>query len=257
MRVDALRSLNRWDDVLAAVESYLGQFTERPAPRRGALQEGRGDGEGASRHGREVASQEGQHEVITLYRRVWAEAPLEAWGERAGERLEQIAAALPSAEAAVVRTRSAAELVTRGMIYFDHNRNDESESAFASALGAPGLDADYECRARFYRAQSVWKQRQRPRAAPLFDEADGSARGPATATSTRRRSTRGRAATPRPGTATPRWRATRASRPSTPTTATPTTRGCGWRSWRPTPVTRRRPPRSWPRCRRAIRRATC
>ena len=59
------------------------------------------------------------------------------------------------------------------MIYFDHNRNQESEAAFAAALAAPGLNGDFECKARFYRAQSVWKARQRPRAAPLFDEADG------------------------------------------------------------------------------------
>ena len=107
-----------------------------------------------------------------IYRRVWAEAPLEAWGDRAAERLEQIAAALPAAEAAVVRARTAGEWVSRGMVLFDRNRNVESEAAFASALAAPGLDADLECRARFHRAQSVWKQRQRPRAAPLFDEAE-------------------------------------------------------------------------------------
>jgi soluble lytic murein transglycosylase len=59
------------------------------------------------------------------------------------------------------------------MSYFNANRNDESERAFATALSAPGLDRDLECRARFHRAQSVWKARQRPRAAPLFDEADG------------------------------------------------------------------------------------
>jgi soluble lytic murein transglycosylase len=58
------------------------------------------------------------------------------------------------------------------MRFFDENRNLESEAAFAAGLGAPGLDADLECRARFHRAQSVWKQRQRPRAAPLFDEAE-------------------------------------------------------------------------------------
>ena len=58
------------------------------------------------------------------------------------------------------------------MVLFDQNRNVESEAAFNSALTAPGLDADLECRARFHRAQSAWKQRQRPRAAPLFDEAE-------------------------------------------------------------------------------------
>ena len=49
----------------------------------------------------------GPQEVIDLYRRVWAEAPLEAWGERAGDRLEQIAAALPAPEAARASARTA------------------------------------------------------------------------------------------------------------------------------------------------------
>ena len=85
---------------------------------------------------------------------------------------------LPAPEAAALRTRTAGELVTRGTVLFDRNRNAESEATFAAALGAPGLDADLECRARFYRAQSVWKARQRPRAAPLFDEAEAAcARG--------------------------------------------------------------------------------
>ena len=172
IRIDALRSLNRWDEALAAIESHLARFTgglrhaEVLYKKAEAIEKARAGKEGRS-------AQAGQQEVINLYRRVWAEAPLEAWGERAGDRLEQIAAGLPAPEAAVVRGHTAAELVTRGMIYFDHNRNQESESAFAAALGAPGLNADYACKARFYRAQSVWKARQRPRAAPLFDEADG------------------------------------------------------------------------------------
>lgn len=165
IRIDALRSLNRWDEALAALEGHLGRFTG--GLRHAEVLYKKAEATEKARAGKD------EQEVINLYRRVWAEAPLEAWGERAGDRLEQIAAGLPAPEAAVVRTRSAAELVTRGMIYFDHNRNQESESAFAAALAAPGLNADYECKARFYRAQSVWKARQRPRAAPLFDEADG------------------------------------------------------------------------------------
>ena len=61
--------------------------------------------------------QAAQQQVIDLYRRVWAEAPLEAWGDRAGDRLEQIAATLPAPEAQLVRTHIATELVTRGMSY--------------------------------------------------------------------------------------------------------------------------------------------
>ncbi|HVV50467.1 MAG TPA: tetratricopeptide repeat protein, partial [Polyangia bacterium] len=167
IRIDALRSLLRWDEALAALDAHLAKFPN--GARRAEVLYKKAEAMEKARPGAGAPPQE----AVNLYRRVWAEAPLEVWSERAGERLEQIAAALPAPEAAVVRARTAGELVTRGMVFFDHNRNQESESTFAAALGAPGLDADLECKARFYRAQSVWKERQRPRAAPLFDEADG------------------------------------------------------------------------------------
>jgi soluble lytic murein transglycosylase len=167
--IDALRSLFKWDEALAAIEAHLKRFPN--GPRRAEVLYKKAEATEKAHPGRDprVPGQE----VVDLYRRVWAEAPLEAWSDRAGDRLEQIASALPAPEAAIVRTHTAADMVTRGMVFFDHNRNQESESAFAAALGAPGLGADLECKARFYRAQSVWKERQRPRAAPLFDQADG------------------------------------------------------------------------------------
>jgi soluble lytic murein transglycosylase len=165
IRIDALRSLLRWDEALAAIEAHLTAFPN--GPRRAEVFYKKAEALEKTHPGKPPVE-----EAIALYRRVWAEAPLEAWSDRAGDRLEQIAAAYPAPEAGVVRTHTAGELVTRGMVYFDHNRNQESESTFAAALGAPGLNADLECKARFHRAQSVWKERQRPRAAPLFDQAD-------------------------------------------------------------------------------------
>src|SRR5436190_10331427 len=170
VRIDALRTLGRWSDALAALENFLQQWPNGPRhaeslfKKADAMEKAAGGGSGDAR--------KAPPDVVAIYRRVWAEAPLGGWGDRAAERLEQIAATLPAGEAAVIRTRTAGEWVSRGMVLFDQNRNQESETAFASALGAPGLDGDLECRARFHRAQSVWKQRQRPRAAPLFDEAD-------------------------------------------------------------------------------------
>jgi len=164
IRIDALRSLSRWDDALAAVKEYLTRFPNGPRRAEALFKKAE-----AMEKATPAAP---PSEVVPIYRRVWSEAPLEAWSDRAGERLEQIAAALPAPEAATVRARTAAELVTRGMVFFDHNRNQESENTLAGALGAPGLNPELECKARFYRAQSVWKARQRPRAAPLFDEAD-------------------------------------------------------------------------------------
>jgi soluble lytic murein transglycosylase len=170
VRIDALRSMNRWSDALAALDGYLQHFPN--GPRHAEALYKKAEAIERTVPGGSADARMAAPDATALYRRVWAEAPLEAWDDRAAERLNQIAAALPPAEAAIVRTRTAGELVTRGTSFFDHNRNADSESTFAAALGAPGLDGDLECRARFYRAQSVWKARQRSRAAPLFDEAD-------------------------------------------------------------------------------------
>ena len=167
--IDALRTLGRWSDALAALEKYLQQWPNGPRRAESLFKKAEAMEKAAGGGG---DARKAAPEVTAIYRRVWAEAPMDVWGDRAAERLEQIAAALPSAQAAVVRARTAGELMSRGMVLFERNRNQESETAFASALAAPGLDADLECRARFHRAQSVWKQRQRQRAAPLFDEAE-------------------------------------------------------------------------------------
>jgi peptidoglycan lytic transglycosylase len=169
VRIDALRSLARWDEALSAMDAYLGEFPN--GPRHAEVLYKKAD---AIEHAQPAADggRARTNEVSAIYRRVWTEAPLDGWGDRAAERLDQIASGSPPADAAAIRARTAGELVARGNVYFDRNRNSDSETTFAAALAAPGLDADLECKARFLRAQSVWKQRQRPRAAPLFDEAE-------------------------------------------------------------------------------------
>jgi soluble lytic murein transglycosylase len=171
VRIDALRALARWDDALAAIDAHMERFPAGPRRAEALFRRG----EALEKTG--AVTPEGAAMVLAdataIYRRVWAEAPLESWSERAAERIEALAAPLPPAEAKLVRTHTAGEWVTRGMAYFNANRNVESEQTFVAALNAPGLDRDLECRARFHRAQSVWKQRQRKRAASLFDDADG------------------------------------------------------------------------------------
>jgi soluble lytic murein transglycosylase len=171
VRIDALRALARWDEVVPALDAYLDRFSRGPRRAEALFKKGEALEAIAARTPPQGPA-EALPDVVALYRRVWAEAPLETWSDRAAERISALAQTLAPADAKLVRTHTAAEWVARGMSYFDHNRNVDSEVAFAAALGAPGLDRDLECRARFHRAQSVWKQRQRPRAAPLFDEAD-------------------------------------------------------------------------------------
>ena len=165
VKIDALVSEKRW----AEVESETAGFLERfPAgPRRA---------EASYRRAEALEALQRPGEAAPVYQRLWAEAPTEAWSTRAAERLEALAAAAPAAEAAKLRAHTAGDWVQRGMVYFDRNQNSESEAAFAAALTAPGLDAGVECKARFHRAQSVWKQRQRSRAIPLFKEAETACR---------------------------------------------------------------------------------
>ncbi len=171
IRIDAFRALARWDEAKATIDAFLARFPN--GPRRAEAMFKRGEAIEKLAAGKRDDANASLLDVTAIYRRVWSEAPLEAWADRAAERLEALAATLPKDEARLLRTHSAGEWVTRGMSYFDHNRNVESEQAFIAALAAPGLDKNLECRARFHRAQSVWKQRQRARAAPLFDDADG------------------------------------------------------------------------------------
>ena len=104
-------------------------------------------------------------EALVIWRRLYLEVPYESDGAVAAKRLEQLGASTKMAPF------SAAELLTRAQAFFDHMRNPESESAYRWALEQPDLDDAQRCVGRYYLAQSVFKQRERPRAAPLFDEA--------------------------------------------------------------------------------------
>jgi soluble lytic murein transglycosylase len=170
IRIDALRALARWNEALAAIEAHLDRFPGGPRRAEALFRKAEALEKAAAETPGGVAAV--LADATALYRRVWADAPLEAWSDRAAERISDLANTLPPAEAKLVRTHTAGEWVSRGMSFFDHNRNVESEQAFGAALASTGLDRELECRARFHRAQSVWKQRQRPRAAPLFDEAE-------------------------------------------------------------------------------------
>src|SRR5262249_18295428 len=84
----------------------------------------------------------------------------ESWGKLAGAKL-------------AAKNFDAAELAQRAMALFDNMRNQESESEWGNVLNAPKLSDDLACVARYHLAQSVFKQRDRLRAAPLFDLAAG------------------------------------------------------------------------------------
>ncbi|MCA1664665.1 MAG: hypothetical protein LC659_10415, partial [Myxococcales bacterium] len=93
------------------------------------------------------------------WRKLYLDAPTETWGKQAAAHLGP------------TPTFTADELAHRAMVLFDAMANAGSEAEWKKVLGAPGLDDKLTCVAMFHEAQSVFKARQRWRAAPMFDAA--------------------------------------------------------------------------------------
>lgn len=161
VKVDALVAAKRWAEVETEVSTFLARFRKGPRRTEAMFLHA----EAQEELGRPLA------QVAAAYRKVWAESPLEAWAARADERLQALAKRADAKEAAAITARSLDEQLSRGMILFGGNQNAAAEAAFAAALAMPEADPATTCKLRFHLAQSVWKQRQRQRAAPLFDVA--------------------------------------------------------------------------------------
>jgi soluble lytic murein transglycosylase len=161
VKVDAFVAAKRWAEVDTETSTFLTRFPKGPRRAEAMFQHA----EALRELGRPL------QEMAAAYRKVWAESPTETWATRAGERLDDLAKTAPAAEVGTLIARSVDELLSRGMILFDANQNTQAEATFSSALAMPGLDKSVQCKLRFHLAQSVWKQRQRQRAAPLFDQA--------------------------------------------------------------------------------------
>jgi soluble lytic murein transglycosylase len=152
---DILRGKGDWAAVAAHYQKYL---SDRPKGIR--LAEARFRlAEALERRGK-------PEDAFALYRKVAVANPLTRWATDAQGRIDGLVARGKGAA-----QLQAAELIERGNEYFENMRNRESEADFEAALAAPGLDSEMKCVAAFHRAQSVFKQRDRTRAAPLFDEA--------------------------------------------------------------------------------------
>jgi soluble lytic murein transglycosylase len=177
IRLDALETLERWADLDKEAARFLERF---PAgPRRA---------EAMFRRASAMEQLQGPAaDIAAIYRRIWSEAPLEAWSRRAEERLAALVQRQPphpqagkaGEDPADLGRFSAGEWLQRGMVLFDRNQNEDAEAAFTSALAASSGGAgsqDLRCKAEYHRAQSVFKQRQRTRAAPMFARAEAACR---------------------------------------------------------------------------------
>lgn len=161
VKVDAFVAAKRWAEVDTETTTFLSRFPSGPRRAEAMFQRA----EALRELGRPLL------EIAAAYRKVWAESPTENWATRADDRLQDLAKTAPATEAGAVTARGLDELLSRGMILFDANQSVQAEATFSTALATPGIDKTTLCRVRFHIAQSVWKQRQRQRAAPMFDQA--------------------------------------------------------------------------------------
>jgi soluble lytic murein transglycosylase len=166
VKVDAFVAAKRWAEVDTETTTFLARFPKGPRRAEAMFQRA----EALRELGRPL------QEIAAAYRKVWAESPIENWATRASDSLEALAKTAPAAEAGALVARSVDDLLSRGMILFDANQNTQAEATFSMALAMPGIDKAVVCKLRFHVAQSVWKQRQRARAAPLFDQASADCR---------------------------------------------------------------------------------
>jgi len=133
LRADALRARHNEDGAAQVYRDYLARY---PKGMRLA----------------EVYFRLGDH------RRAYILGTTTSWADKAAPRVDPASLTAP-------------ERVERAMILESAMRNDQAESAFADALAAPGLTPAVECAARFHLAETVFRQRTRERAAPLYDQA--------------------------------------------------------------------------------------
>jgi soluble lytic murein transglycosylase len=177
LRLEALEDLERPADVDKEAARFLERFPN--GPRRAEVLYRRAQ---ALEQLKAPAAQ-----IADLYHKIWAEAPLESWSRKAEERLNELVQRQPphpqagkaGDDPADLARFGAGEWLQRGMELFERNQNEEAEVAFAAALaaspGGPGSE-DLRCKAEYHRAQSIFKQRQRARAAPFFARAETACR---------------------------------------------------------------------------------
>ncbi len=111
-------------------------------------------------------------EALKQWRSLYLEAPTESYGALAERALSR------AGDAAGHFTPE--ELLSRAQVLFDNMRNPESETAYRDILKSlPPAPAaadsahvgELRCQAQFQLAQSIFKQRQRPRASSFYDDA--------------------------------------------------------------------------------------
>ena len=116
--------------------------------------------------------------ALERFKQITIADPLDPIARDARRHLDALAANLPDGQEASELTAS--DYITLGHAYFSRKRNEVAERAFRSALQKDAKTRTFQpllrCRAHYYLAKSVFNQRERYRAIPLFEAATAACR---------------------------------------------------------------------------------
>ncbi len=110
-------------------------------------------------------------EAIQEYKKISIAGPLTQWANSARPRIKSLLKKIPTEQRNNLTQWTAAEFVKRGMAYYKAMRNPLSAADFSAARKAPKLTPDLDCIASYHEANSWFKERNRTKSAPLFDQA--------------------------------------------------------------------------------------
>jgi soluble lytic murein transglycosylase len=113
----------------------------------------------------------GDDEAAVTYRTLTIKSPVGKWGVDAQKRLDVILPKLSPTRRTELTTFNATEQLERATGLYEAMRNPESAAAYAAAASAPGITPEQTCEATYYQGDSWFKERNRTKAAPLFDAA--------------------------------------------------------------------------------------
>lgn len=113
----------------------------------------------------------GVPDAVRTYRRIPVFAPLSSWAAQASDRVAALTAALPAAERARWTEWTTSERLERGMALFDAMRNRDAAAEFERVVAAADATPAQACRAAYHLGYAWWRERNRTKSAPLFDDA--------------------------------------------------------------------------------------
>jgi soluble lytic murein transglycosylase len=169
LRADALRAQGQHREVAAIWEAFLKRF---PGGRRVGQAHLR-IGQALEQLAAQANTKEDRGELLAgaleHYKQVVIQAPL--W-RRVGEAQSRLAALVPKVKDGKERARlSPWQRFTQARVYYREMRHTQAEPAFSALLKEKKLDPKLRCKATYHLAMTVYRRRERARAAPIFKKA--------------------------------------------------------------------------------------